>query len=806
MIDVADFAATLVLALVAAAAAFFAVRSGRVNPARWGAFWSRRADLIFGLLVAGYVVLFAGLAVLRYLTFHTGYLQESTSWDLGQYSQLIWNSLNGRLLQGTYVTDADSFLGKSFSPILLALVPLYALWSSPMVLLVVQTVGLGLGALPVYWFARQSVGRPLALVVGLMYLLSPAVENIGLTEFHEIAFATPLLAFATYLLLRRHTAGFLVCLGLALMVKEEIALIAVIFGLFILVVQRRPRLGIGLAVFGTVFAYLLLQTIIPYFRGNGYGSAFYYFGQGEIGGGGTRYGYLGHSLPEIAETIVTRPALVWQMVVIPDKIEYVLQLLVPFAFVPLLGIEVFALALPTLGYSLLSTYGLQYSIRSYYFAPMLPFFFFAAVVGIGRVLRWAGRRSAPAAWRAAAAALLLAAAGASYVLQAPGPLARYFQPERYDLDAHALLGNELASRVPQNAFVVAQNEMLARLSDRRSVYEIPIPDYRQVDYLFADQTRGWYGVHRGIWDYVLSTGYFQVVAAQDGYIVAKRRPPENSTDIRFGNHMTLDGYSIVLTDTVRGGTTFRPIVEWHAEKPIADRYAVTVSVVDPQGDVWATEDREPDDGKVPTDQWMTGQPVGDQYSLKLPPTMPPGDYQVKIAVHVPGTSKYLDSFDVTGRSLGTQPTLASVTVAKDKESITASELVKLQPMNEYLVDMGELRFIGCYPPPKSVAAGQRLSVGIYWRARDKPAGDYAVAVQLRDSAGEVVFEQDGRPANGAYPTLQWDPGEVLLDWHDFVVPTDLAPGEYGIFAQLRQIGTGRVLGETKVAPIQIDGK
>ncbi len=761
------------------------------------------ADRVLLALVLAYVVIFTALAILRYLTFHAGYLGVRTAWDLGQYGQLLWNSLNGRLLQGTFVRDADSFLGKSFTPILLAFVPLYAVWANPIVLLLVQTIGLGVSALPIYWFARERLGRGLALVVSLAYLLSPALENIGLTEFHEIALAPPLLAYATFFLLRRHHKGFLVCLGLALLVKEEIALIAIMFGIYIFFFQRRRGLGLAVAAFGAIWIVLLLQYLIPYFRGAAYGGTFYYFGEGVIGGGGTRYGYLGRSIPEILTTIFTKPGFVLQHVLIPEKIEYVLHLLTPLMFLPLIGFEVLTLTLPTFGYSLLSTYGLQYSIRSYYFAPLLPFLFFATVIALQRLLDWGRQwRLNRAAWHGALSAGLLTASGVTYLLQAPGPFARHYQSWRYNLDAHARLGNELVSTIPSDAVVVGQNEFLAHLSNRRFLYEIPvIPDYRQTDYFFADTTPdSWYYVHEGFWERYLTNGYFEIVTQADGYLIGRRKTPDHPRAIRFGDSLTFLGHSLMLTDTLRGGMAIRPVVLWRADQPLAERYQIAVRLVDAQGHLWAEEDREPLERLAPTDEWKPGKLVGDQYTLNLPVTMPSGDYRLTLTVH-PHRGEELPARDEQGNALGAQPAIATIHVEKNKQSFLASDLWWLE--QRLYVDMREMRFLGYVPPPREMARGEVLPVGVYWRARGKPQGDYFVAVQLRDAAGRVAFEHASRPANGTYPTTAWDAGEVLLDWHDLALPRELAEGEYRIVVLLREANTNQLLGETPVATVTV---
>lgn len=813
-----QFSLTIVLALLAASCALVAAPRllARESIQRMVIRWQQALELGWAdrILLAqffGFIVIFSALAILRYVTFHTGYLDVNTSWDLAQYDQIIWNSLHGRLFENSFILDAHTFLGKSFSPILIAFVPLYAVWSSPIVLLVAQTVGIAFSTLPIYWFSRKQVGSWLALVLCTAFLLSPGVENIVLTEFHEIAFATPILALATLFLLKRHYLGLIISLVVALLIKEEIAFIVIAFGIYIFLRQRQRLLGAGIAIFGIVWGATLLQYVIPFFRGAEFGGSFYYFGEGLIGSGGARYGYLGQSIPQIVTTLVTRPDVVLSHVFIPDKIEYLLHLFVPLVFIPLFGAEVSAIALPTLGYSLLSTYGLQYSIHSYYFAPLVPFLFFGSAIGLRRIMEWANKTNWLAGYtrdvRAFAinvslAVMILVASWTVYFFQSPGPLGGDFQIARYQLNQHDLLGNRLLSLVPDDATAVVQNEYLAHLSHREQIYEVPIPDYREVEYFFADRTKGWFDVHHGHWEYVLNSGYFDLLADQDGYLVGRRVAPEQSVSLRFGDRMTLLGYSTSPKGTMQGGMTFRPIVFWRAETPLDIKYKIAVRVVDDQAHLWAEEDREPEDGALPTDRWQPGKLVGDQYSIPLPPTMPAGNYQVVLRVHQDNGDDLLAQ-DSSGMNLGGEPTIAQVRIEKDKASVQASDLVNEQPMVALFADMRELRFLGYYPSAETVRIGEPIQFGLYWRARSKPRGDYAVSVQLRDATGSIAFEHTARPANNTYPTLQWDGGEVLLDWHDFQLPPSFNPGKYEVFVVLRDATTSQAMGEIRITTISM---
>lgn len=749
----------------------------------------RTADRLFYALALLYTLVLGALSLLQQITFH------GTGFDLAQYDQLIWNSLQGRLLENSLIPDAPLYLGKSFSPILLALVPLYAVWANPLVLLVVQTLALSAAAFPLYWCARQRLGHALALVVALAYFLSPAVAFLNLTQFYEITLATPLLMYAGYFLLRRHDAGCFVCLGLALLVKEEIAFIVAAFGIFIALAQRRRWLGTAVALGGIIWGVLLLQVILPFFRGPAYGASYYYFGTGVLAGGQIRYAYLGHNLKEIALTVLTRWDVVAQHVLIPGKIEFVLQLLAPLIFLPLLGGEVFALALPTFGYTLLSDFEFQYSITHAYTAPLLPFLFLSAVLGIERL---GARKGGDAPRRSAIGALLLLATGTSYYLQSPGPLAANFNPANYAMTDHAALGYALMKQIPSDAIVVAQKEFVSSLSARQYIYEFPdAPNYRIADYLFGDQSRFWYTFHQTTWEQWLGLNYFETLVTQDNYILAQRKLPDHPANIRYGDQMTLTGYTIPAAQTLRGGSPLAPIVEWRAEKTIAEKYFFDVQLLDAQGHLWSEQDRQADEGVAPTDLWKPGKLIGDQFTLNLPPTMPSGAYQLAIGVHA---NNALAAFDAQGKALGSMPVIATVWVEKNKAAFTASQLFIPQPL---YVDMAELRFLGTTALPATIRAGEVLQIGFYWRARAKPRSDYIMAAQLRDAHGAIVAEQASPPANGTYPTSHWDAGEVLMDWRDLWVPQNMPAGNYQVTIELKDPASGAPIGAALISAISI---
>jgi len=82
---------------------------------------------------------------------------------------------------------------------------------------------------------------------------------------------------------------------------------------------------------------------------------------------------------------------------------------------------------------------------------------------------------------------------------------------------------------------------------------------------------------------------------------------------------------------------------------------------------------------------------------------------------------------------------------------------------------------------------------LFWRAERAVSESYTVFVHLTDENGRVVTTIDSPPNSGMFPTDRWAVGEIVRDRHTWQVPTNLAPGEYGIEVGMYLLATGQRL-------------
>ena len=461
--------------------------------------WRIRPDLVVGALVLSYFGLWVTLSYLRHASFH------SHAYDLGILAQAMWNTVNGRPFTTTVMFEYTSnLLAHHFSPILLLIAPLYALWPRPETLLAVQTAALASAIIPVYRIGGRLGGNAAGLALAAAYWLYPAVHYVNLFDFHEIALAVPFLAFTLDAFLADRPGLGAAFVGLALLTREEVGIVTVGLGLWLFFRGRRAW-GLGLAAVGAGWAALTIGWLAPALAGTG---KYYYL---------RRYEWLGDSPPEMAATVLTRPDYVAGGLLTRERLDFLLRLFLPLGLLPLLGPELLVLSLPSFGYLLLSNYREQYELANQYSAVVIPWLVGAAGAGTARLLTWRVRPPV-------VLGLLLGAAVGAYLAYGPGPLGGRFRSQEFALNAHVQVGRELLRLIPRDASVSAQSDLVPHLTDRERLYTFP--NLFGADYIIVDITASPWPFKpeefRRFLDRIDRNPAWRLAAARDGYRIYRR--------------------------------------------------------------------------------------------------------------------------------------------------------------------------------------------------------------------------------------------------------------------------------------------
>jgi uncharacterized membrane protein len=445
---------------------------------------ARGLALPVGLALAGAIGL-AVAAVFRHDRF------GSNAYDLGLYDQSVWGFSRLDLLLDNTVLRVPTLLGNHFSPILTTLAPLYWLWDDARMLLVAQALLIASAGIPIFLWARERLGTAAAVGFEVAYLGYWAVISGALYDFHELAFAAPILSLALYATLTGRDRLLWAMVVLGLLTKENLALTLAALGLYVALVQRRWRLGGALvAVCAAAFG-LIYKLALPAITGAGYAHWFY----PELGSGPG----------SAARHVVLHPLDTLRLFFTPaQKLSSLFNLFAPWLFLPLLS-PLLLVAVPTLAERFLSEKESHWAQGFHYSLVLAPVLAFAAIDAASRL-----RMVSPVALAAA-----LVAAGAAFTLYRVRPLDEL---RRYTSAAHAADIRACLATIPAGASVAATSALVPHLSHRERIWVLDERTTPQTDVLALDTYT---------WTFPLTAADLEALERRSlaaGYEVACRRP------------------------------------------------------------------------------------------------------------------------------------------------------------------------------------------------------------------------------------------------------------------------------------------
>nr|MDQ6915045.1 DUF2079 domain-containing protein [Actinomycetota bacterium] len=183
--------------------------------------------------------------------------------DLSIFSQTVWHYSHFEAAQNT-IRGFPNILGDHFSPILVVLAPLYWIWADPRMLIAAQGVLVAASIVPVFLFAEPRIGRVPAYFLSGAYALFWGISAGVAFDFHEVAFAPLVLGLTLLFIDRGRWRAYWIALFLLLCVKEDMSLLTVFLGLY-LIALRQFRRGAITVVVGAAWYELATAVLMPHF-------------------------------------------------------------------------------------------------------------------------------------------------------------------------------------------------------------------------------------------------------------------------------------------------------------------------------------------------------------------------------------------------------------------------------------------------------------------------------------------------------------------------------------------------------------
>jgi uncharacterized membrane protein len=493
-----------------------------------------------------------------------------SSWDLGIFTEYVKQFANLRAPIVDVRGPGFNLLGEHFHVIVALIAPFFRVFPSPATLLAAQALLTAVSVFPVTQAATALIGQGTGRAVGAAYGFSWGLQQMIDFDFHEIAFAVPLLAFSLSALIRGRTRAAVLWAVPLVFVKEDQGFTVAAIGLLMLLAGGRPdgaggrgwsrmirlrvirlrmiRLrmirgsvpgGLFLVVWGLAWSLLAIMVIIPHFNPN---HRYEFWSHGGVIGSGAPFSVTG---------LVRQTLYAW-----PVKLQTVVLLLLPTAFIAV-GSPLALIAVPSLALRFISTDSAYWGTLWHYNATVMPVLFIAAVDAIARwrampspeppgaeaaggaggaVGRWrvTGFRPPPglrpafgARWRALraaaarhGAAMMLAAAVA---LAFQFPLSNLWHGTTYEIGPHVAAADAAMARVPDGATVQTTLGLLAPLAARTDTFWIGNAGNPATQYIVFDGLNSGYSpppanVPAFIRQLYPNDGYRQIFARDHVYV------------------------------------------------------------------------------------------------------------------------------------------------------------------------------------------------------------------------------------------------------------------------------------------------
>jgi uncharacterized membrane protein len=532
--------------------------------------------IILGFMVALYISYFSAYQIQRHDVFET-------SLDTLSVEQPLWNTLHGQFLRATYypvtgetVADfndrkTDSLLGDHVQLSLLSLLIPYLIAPRTETLFVVLSIGIGLGAIPLFRLAKRRLGSPwLALLFAIGYLFLPAVETNTGWDIHGASFLPPLLLAALDAAETKHIKTWWGLTILAMGFREDLP-IFVGWAMIWMVPRPLRRQAWVLFAAGLVFSLASFLIIIPHF-----------------GGGGTPYivRFFPLGTPITVQGIwsaISQPSF-WQFD-LGNLIAYNLRLGLPLLFLYYASAPAMLAMAPLMLANSLSWYQqTQYPYLYHYSAPLIPWAILGTIDGFRKITRSLKQFRPALKWNGVIGVALGTSILATHWMLGYTPLSRGFiWPEPTGRET---IANELINIIPKEAVVSAETHLGAHLAQYGTVRFFP--DMRDATWLLLDAWYGSYPYYRpsestqALWDSIRTDPSWQTVAARDGLILLKKGvgPPQELSaayhitnpkpaqfNILFGDGQRISLVNISLIHHSKDQVTF--CTDWNLAGPEA---------------------------------------------------------------------------------------------------------------------------------------------------------------------------------------------------------------------------------------------
>lgn len=402
------------------------------------------------------IVLFVGsICCLKYFDHWT------SCFDFGIFSQMFHYMKETGLPLTTCERDGLlTHFAVHVSPIYYLMLPIYCIFPSPATLLILQPLVVVSGVIPLLLICKKhSLSQLEGLLFAVCYIVFPSFTGGCFYYLHENCFLAPLIMWLIYFLETDRTLLSCVFALLLLLVKEDAAVYACVIALYFVFADRSGKkcrlTSAGIFVFSLAYFVVITGILAKY-------------GDGVMSWRYKNYSYDGSdNLVAVFKTAAADPVYVIQQCFTAEKLTFILQMLLPLAFLPFLlhSPKELIMLIPFVLINLMTNYGYQHDINYQYTFGSGAALIYLAVVNYSYFDRGGNAKKRYKVLLTAAACCVTLFVG----LQ--GGRADSFSSYIKNEETRGKIDYAL-SLIPEDASVVSSTFLLPNLSQRDELYQL----------------------------------------------------------------------------------------------------------------------------------------------------------------------------------------------------------------------------------------------------------------------------------------------------------------------------------------------
>ncbi len=413
--------------------------------------------IVLGILFALFV---GGITVVKFLNHRT------PNFDFGIFSQIYHYMKETFLPLATCERDKLlSHFAVHFSPALYLLLPFYFIFPSPSTLLWAQAILVALGIIPLYKLSKHfglSNNKTVAIII--LYVLHPTVIANNFYYFHENCFLTLFLLCMFYFAEKKKCVPTFIFAFLTMSVKEDAPVYVFIFGIYLLLSNKGKIKGLLLSLFSGIY-FVVVTKLMDAF---GEGIMSYRYENFIFDEKGTLF--------DAVINIFKNPAYLFSELLTPDKIVFLIYMLIPLACLPFIIKKPSNIVLlgPLVLINLMSDYTYQHNISFQYTYASIAFLFYLLILNIKDITPKYAKR------------LLLCGICSSLLFFASFNYHKIDALNIYNMEKDTVSTiNEVIDTIPKDKSVRVSTFLLPAMSDRNEIYEYYYSD-EKTDYVVFD--------------------------------------------------------------------------------------------------------------------------------------------------------------------------------------------------------------------------------------------------------------------------------------------------------------------------------